>query len=226
MQRVIAIDGPAASGKSTTASQVARRLGWAHLDSGALYRAVALVALDLPEAERSGPALRDAFTAAGVRLVRQGHAYRVEVQGRRAEPRIRGPEVTALVSSVAALPEVRDVVTRALRRTIVAESERGIVIDGRDIGTHVFPEAPIKVFLEASAEERARRRLAQQGDTVDPPALKEETARLLSRDRRDASRAVAPLIRAPDALVIDTTDLSFEEQVSRILAVAQQVLSR
>lgn len=219
--RVIAIDGPAASGKSTTAARVAERLGWAHLDSGALYRAVTLAAIDhLPAAERSGQRIVAVAEALPVRLVLVGRRFRPEVAGVDAEGPIRSPRVTAHVSGVAALPEVRDWVNARQRRA-VAEHPGGVVVDGRDIGTVVFPEAPLKVFLTASAEERARRRLVQRGEAADEAGLRQESRALEARDRADADRRVAPLRAAPDALLLDSTRLSLAEQVGKVVALAR-----
>jgi cytidylate kinase len=129
---------------------------------------------------------------------------------------IRGAEVTAAVSGVAALPEIREWVNRLLRRS--AQEWGGVVMDGRDIGTAVFPDARLKVFLTASPESRARRRLLQLGLDLSSSAVSAAAAELAERDRRDASRPVAPLQQAEDALLLDTTELGFADQVDRILA--------
>ncbi len=224
---VIAIDGPAASGKSSTAAAVARRLGWAHLDSGALYRALTLAALDnLGDEGRatgegwSGQRIVALAEELPVRLVLVGDVFRPEVTGVDVEQQIRSERVTRTVSDVAAIPQVRAWVN-ALQRRAVLEHPRGVVVDGRDIGTVVFPDAPLKVFLTATPEERARRRLAQRGDRVDPDELRRESAALAARDRADASRPVAPLQPAPDAILLDTTVLCLEEQVGRVVALAR-----
>src|SRR5205823_14527678 len=171
--RVIAIDGPAASGKSSTASLVARRLGWAHLDSGALYRAITLAVLD-NLGETAGERGKGKGTTWGaqhivalaedlpVRLVLVDDAFRPEVAGVDVAQAIRSERVTERVSEIAAIPEVRHWVN-VQQREAVQDHPRGVVVDGRDIGTVVFPDAPLKVFLTASPEERARRRLAERG---------------------------------------------------------------
>src|SRR2546423_11412009 len=174
MLHVIAIDGPAASGKSSTAGMVAERLGWAHLDSGALYRALTLAALDnLGEGGRrkgeEWPA-QQVLELAGrlpVRLVLAGYRFRPEVAGADVEEPIRGERVTRYVSVVAAMPAVRTWVNIQQRRAVEGGGGRGVVVDGRDIGTIVFPEAPLKVFLTATPDERARRRLFQRGEAAD-----------------------------------------------------------
>ena len=226
--RVIAIDGPAASGKSSTAALLARRLGWAHLESGALYRAITLAVVDRlgEEGAGSGEAWSPSRMLAlveelPVRLVLVGDAFRPEVAGVDVEQAIRAERVTRHVSRVAALPEVRAWVN-ARQREAVAGCAGGVVVDGRDIGTVVFPDAPLKVFLTAAPAERARRRLAQGGRPPDPADLAGETARLEARDHADSTRAVAPLVAAADAVRLDTTRLSLEEQVERIAALARE----
>jgi cytidylate kinase len=240
--RVIAIDGPAASGKSSTAAAVARRLGWAHLDSGALYRALTLAALDnLAEAGSPGLGTRGGWGAEQViglaedlpvRLVLAGQVFRPEVAGVGVEHAIRSERVTARVSELAALPAVRHWVNVQQREAALAHPG-GVVVDGRDIGTVVFPDAPLKVFLTASPEERARRRLAQRSggsgggragaaSQLDAAELAREAAALEARDRADATRPVAPLRAAADALLLDTTRLSLPQQVERVVALARE----
>ncbi len=228
--RVIAIDGPAASGKSSTAALVARRLGWAHLDSGALYRAVTLAALDNlgEETAVSGDrwsAQRIVAVAEElpVRLVLVADVFRPEVAGVDVEEAIRSDRVTRRVSEVAAIREVRHWVNVQQREAVLAHPS-GVVVDGRDIGTVVFPDAPVKVFLTASPEERARRRLAQRGGRIDPAELRRETEALAARDLADATRPVAPMKPAADARLLDTTRIGLEEQVREVLALARERL--
>lgn len=221
--RVIAIDGPAGSGKTSTAKAVAAELGLAHLDSGALYRAVTLVMLD------SGIKLD------GRRILEAAESHRVELQDVHGSfhpfvdafdvsKLVRSPAVTEEVSRVAALPLVRDWVNAVLRR-VVAEHPAGAVADGRDVGTVIFPDAALKVYLTADLEERALRRAKQVGDA---DAGADDLARLAraiaERDTADSSRAVAPLMAAPDALHLDTTKLTFEEQVRAVVARGREVL--
>ena len=237
--RVIAIDGPAASGKSSTASLVARRLGWAHLDSGALYRAITLAVLDNLEetAGERGKGKRETWGAQHVvalaedlpvRLVLVDDVFRPEVAGVDVAQAIRSERVTQRVSEIAAIPEVRHWVN-VQQREAVQGHLRGVVVDGRDIGTVVFPDAPLKVFLTASPEERARRRLAERGGgggsgANDAAALRREADILAARDRADSTRAVAPLKAAADAVVLDTTRLSLEQQVQAVVALARERL--
>jgi len=226
--RVVAVDGPAASGKSSTAQAVARRLGWAHLDSGALYRAITLAVLDNIEETGGGKGERwGSQQIIGlaedllVRLVLVGDVYRPEVAGVAVEEAIRSERVTRRVSEIAALPDVRRWVN-ARQREAVRDHPVGVVVDGRDIGTVVFPEAPLKVFLTASAAERARRRLAQRGAPVSPDDLEREVSALAARDEADSRRPVAPLKPAADAVLLDTTSASLDEQVARVVALARQ----
>jgi cytidylate kinase len=223
--RVIAIDGPAASGKSTTAGAVARALGALHLDSGALYRALTVVALEGGSAD-PGALLRRAESR-GLALRPSGQSIEPVLDGRSAEPLLRSSEVNARVSAVSAIPEVREWVTRQLRAVALPTGQPDpiLVLDGRDIGTTVFPHAPVKVFLTATPEARARRRLLQRGGTASPEQVAREAADLAERDRQDEARAVAPLRPAADAVLLDTTDLQFAEQVRFIVALARERLS-
>jgi len=238
--RVIAIDGPAASGKSSTAGLVARRLGWAHLDSGALYRAITLAVLDNIGERGAGSgslwspqqivALAEGLP---VRLVLVDDVFRPEVAGVDVAQAIRSERVTQRVSEVAAIPELRHWVNVQQREAVQAHA-RGVVVDGRDIGTVVFPDAPLKVFLTASPEERARRRLAERrgggagggggsgGGGGDE--LRREAEVLAARDRADSTRVVAPLKAAADAVLLDTTRLSLEQQVQAVVTLARERL--
>ncbi len=221
MLRVIAIDGPAASGKSSTAGLVAQRLGWAHLDSGALYRALTLAALD--NLGEGWPAQRvvDLAERLPVRLVLAADRFRPEVAGADVEEAIRGERVTRYVSTVAALPEVRTWVNTQQRLAVQACGGRGVVVDGRDIGTIVFPEAPLKIFLTATPDERARRRLFQRGEAVDVELVRRESQALAARDAADSNRPIAPLKPAPDAILLDSTALTLEQQVTRVVELAR-----
>ncbi|OLB16514.1 MAG: cytidylate kinase, partial [Gemmatimonadetes bacterium 13_2_20CM_69_8] len=208
------------------------RLGWAHLDSGALYRAVTLATLDHLEERGAGGgplwspqrivALADQLP---VRLVLVSDVFKPEVAGVDVAEAIRSARVTRRVSEVAAIPEVRQWVNAQQRRAVEGHP-RGVVVDGRDIGTVVFPDAPLKVFLTASPDERARRRLAQRGDAIDAAELRRESDALDARDRADSTRPVAPLKPAPDAIPLDTTRLSLAQQVDQVVALADQRLPR
>jgi cytidylate kinase len=225
--RVIAIDGPAASGKSSTAAAVAYHLGWGHLDSGALYRAMTLVTIDNlgeggtgKEAGWSPQKIIALAEELPVRLVLVDNVFRPEVAGVDVADAIRSERVTRRVSQVAAVPQVREWVNARQRRAVLEHSQ-GVVVDGRDIGTVVFPDAPLKVFLTASPEERARRRLAQRGEPVSLEELRREAMTLAARDLADSTRAVAPLKQAADAVGLDTTALNEAQQVAHVVALAR-----
>ena len=227
MLKVIAIDGPAASGKSSTAGLVAERLGWAHLDSGALYRALTLAALDnigeggRGKSEWSGQRIVGLAERLPVRLVLVGTQFRPEVAGVDVEVAIRSERVTRHVSALAAIPEVRTWVNAQQKRAVEGVGGRGVVVDGRDIGTVVFPEAPLKIFLTATPDERARRRLSQRGQAVDGDLMRRESQELAARDTADSTRTIAPLKPAPDAVLLDTTTLTLEQQVIRVVELAR-----
>ena len=221
--RVIAIDGPAASGKSSTAALVAKGLGWAHLDSGALYRALTLAALDNIGGELSPQRILALAEELPVRLVLVGDEFRAEVAGVDVEEAIRSERVTRCVSAVAAIPAVRAWVN-ARQREAVAQHPSGVVVDGRDIGTVVFPEAPLKVFLTATPDERARRRLSQWGRAIGPGEVQRESQALAARDEADTTRPIAPLKPAQDAVLLDSTTLTLEEQVRRVVELARRRL--
>jgi cytidylate kinase len=221
--RVIAIDGPAGSGKSTTARAVAHRLGLAHLDSGALYRAVTLAYLDCGS-KLSGQLISGWARSLPVRLRLVSGEFRPEVAGVDVSVEIRSDRVTAYVSQVSALPEVRQWVNQELREAADTHP-RGVVVDGRDIGTVVFPDAVVKVFLTADDDERARRRLLQLGRAVNPASVTRTVRDINERDRKDSTRAVAPLAQAEQAVVLDTTYLEFDEQVERVVSLARNVFS-
>jgi cytidylate kinase len=207
---VIAIDGPAGAGKSSVSRAVARALGFTFLDSGAMYRCVALAALERGVDPDDGVAL--GRLADGLAIELQGD--RVALDGREVGAAIREPRVTAAASRVSVHPPVRAAMV-ARQRSMIAAGR--YVAEGRDIGTVVSPEAPLKVFLTASAAERARRRAAQSGE--DEAAV---LAAQLERDERDEGREHGALRPAPDAVEIDTTDLPLDEVVARVVALARE----
>jgi len=219
----IAIDGPAGAGKSTVAKEVARRLGYAHLDTGAMYRAVALLGLrqGLGRDDADGFAATARTAQMAFRVV--DGAQRLLVNGEDVTEAVRQPDVGALSSPVSAIPEVRRYLTEAQRRLAAGG---GVVMEGRDIGTVVCPEAEVKIFLTASHEERARRRSVEQREKGVACDLGTVQAEIAERDRRDSSRAVAPLTKAPDAVELATDGLSIEEVVERILSRVREVQTR
>lgn len=231
---VIAIDGPSASGKSTTARAVAEALGFAHLDSGSLYRGVTVVALR--EASRRGLTGPDGLASLGpetilraaedrgLMLQPDGKGFAAYLEGEPVEEALRSPEVTAQVSAIAAIPVVREWVNSRLRAMVRAGQD--VVVDGRDIGTVVFPDADLKIFLTASPATRAGRRISQRGQSIDAGYLDVETQALAARDHADSTRQVAPLRAADDAVHLDTTTLRFDEQVRFIVDRARLVFTR
>jgi cytidylate kinase len=217
---VIAIDGPAASGKSSTAQWVAEQIGFRHVDSGALYRAATAAALRAePDPERWDEAFVLAHTS-GITLAPSGTSF-VPMIGRvDVSAEVRSSDVTGSVSRVAQMPRVRAWVNSHLHEV---SKVHNIVVDGRDMGTVVFPRAALKVFLIADPWERARRRLVQSLSRAPSDAeIAEETDALVQRDARDATQTV----QAKDAIVIDTTTLTQPEQVARIVALAEAAIDR
>lgn len=217
---VIAIDGPAASGKSSTAAWVAERLRFLHVDSGALYRAATAAQLRTrPDAARwTEASVLEA--ACAISLAARGTSFAPLIGGRDAEEEIRGSDVTRHVSAVAKMPAVREWVNEQVR--LVARSH-DLVVDGRDIGSVVFPDADLKIFLVADPWERARRRLTQRLERrPTDQEIAQETERLVQRDARDATQTV----QAKDAILVDTTYLTQVEQVERIVALARAVTQR
>ena len=211
---LIAIDGPAGSGKSSVAREVAARLGIADLNTGALYRAVALLALREDLDLDDGVSLSK--TAVSIELSPDG----ARIDGTKIpEADLRTPDVSAAASKVSAHPEVRKVLLDGQRVAAVeARKAGGAVMEGRDIGTVVLPDADLKVFLSAAPEERARRRAVQSGRESEFDRIREA---MKMRDRQDSEREVSPLKPAPDAVVLDTTELELDEVVSRVLDLAR-----
>lgn len=212
---VIAIDGPAASGKSSTAQMVAERLEYLHVDSGSLYRAATAAILRAERDPRKWSEGDVLEAARSVHLAAARTALYPVLAGRAIEDEIRGADVTRNVSRVAQMPRVRDWVNGLVRE---AASARNVVVDGRDMGTVVFPNADLKIFLVADSRERAARRLRQRGTPTSEQLLDDETIRINERDARDARQTVP----AADAVIIDTTTLTQPEQVERIVNLWEQ----
>lgn len=218
---IIAIDGPSASGKSTTAKLLAQKLGYVYLDTGAMYRACAL------QAVREGIKADDENTITDMMdRVRLDISYTasgnvISLNGENVSEQIRTPEISAMASAVSAIGSVRVKMVELQRRIGAAG---GVVLDGRDIGTVVFPEAACKFFLVASIDERAKRRSLELQAKGLPANPLEVAADLEARDKADSSRALAPLKPAPDAILIDTSDLSIEQQVNELYTLVMQKL--
>ncbi len=216
---IITIDGPVSSGKGTVAREVAARLGWHLLDSGALYRVLGFHAERLGVSLDNEAALIPLAHALPVKFVEQGGDTLVILDGEDVSTTIRTEQVGELASKVAVFQPVRDAL---LNRQQAFAQTPGLVADGRDMGTVVFTAAPLKIFLTASAEERAHRRYNQLKDKGFGATLAALVEDIRNRDERDMNREVAPLRPADDALVVDSTDLTVTEVVDRILDEAQQ----
>ncbi|MGD8377984.1 MAG: (d)CMP kinase [Gammaproteobacteria bacterium] len=214
---VLTIDGPSGSGKGTVSQAVARKLGWNFLDSGALYRLVALASQTAGIDESDAPALAALARTLDVRFeaAGPGREERVLLAGREVSREIRTEECGNAASRVAALPEVREALVD-LQHSF--REPPGLVADGRDMGTAIFPDAAVKIFLTASAMERAKRRHKQLNEKGLGASLDALYREISERDARDASRAISPLRPAADARVIDTTGVPVEEVISKVLA--------
>lgn len=214
MKKIIAVDGPAGAGKSTVSKIVAAKLGYTYIDTGAMYRAVGLQIFE------SGQPLTEKFLAEVTEKIEieLDESARIFANGEEVTKKIRTPEVSKLASDVSKFGFVRRKLTELQRKM----AQRGkVIMDGRDIGTVVLPNADLKIFLTASIEERAKRRfdeLNAKGQTVELSAIESEIA---ARDKQDSEREIAPLKKADDAILLDTTNLTIEEVVDKILELAR-----
>jgi len=211
---VIAIDGPAGAGKSTVAQKVAARLRLTYVDSGATYRALAWKVLQSGIAPDDAQSVAKLVAATSIHIALDGLQFRVFVDGQDVTDQIRTPEVTLASAQVSRLPEVRAKLVAVQRGC--AEG-RGVVMEGRDIGTVVFPDAPLKIFLKADPVERARRRLKQDSKKGRSATLEQTADEIALRDHLDAERKISPLVAAPDAHQIDSTDLLADQVVEKVL---------
>jgi len=217
----VAIDGPAGAGKSTVARQVASELHYIYIDTGAMYRTVALEAMRREIMATEHEKLTQLAALLHIELSPGTNGQTVHVNGEDVTEQIRDPEVSRLVPIVAAIREVRSILVQHQQR--LAEG-KGVVMDGRDIGTHVLPDAEVKIFLTASVEERARRRyeeLKTKGSSLTYDQLVLDIA---ERDRVDSERETAPLIQAPDAILVDSTGLTIQQVAHTILRVCRDVM--
>lgn len=214
---IIAIDGPTAAGKSTAGKALAARLGYTYIDSGAMYRAVALAAVERSIALDDAEALTELAGNVEVRVGGDPHAPITTLDGRDVTSLLRTSQIDAAASKVSAVPGVR---AAMVAQQQAVGRDGGVVMDGRDIGTHVFPNADLKVFLQADSRERARRRFEENQARGSGVTLDATFEAIEDRDLRDKSRDAAPLRAAGDAVVIDTTSMSREDLVDRLLELA------
>ena len=216
---IITIDGPAGAGKSTVAQKVATRLGLIYVDSGATYRAAALRVLQSGISPDDEPAVAELIAQTDIRITTEGLQSRVLTDGEDVTEKIRTPEVTLAAAKVSRSSEVRAKLVAVQRNCAMG---RGVVMEGRDIGTVVFPKAALKVFLKAHPEERARRRLKQDKKEGRSATLEQTAGEITRRDQLDAERKISPLVPAADAYRIDSTDLVADQVVEQILDLARK----
>jgi cytidylate kinase len=219
----IAIDGPAGAGKSSIAKEVSKRLGYVYIDTGALYRAIAYHVYTNGATDFSPSRVVPLLKSMNVELKYIDGVQRVFVNGLDVSDRIRTPEISMGASKVSAIPEVRSFLL-GLQQSIAERND--VIMDGRDIGTVVLPNADLKLFLTASPEERANRRYAQLKDTPNCPCWEDILSDINQRDYDDSHRAIAPLKRADDAVLVDSTNISEEETISHILGLIAKVSNR
>jgi CMP/dCMP kinase len=213
----IAIDGPAGSGKTTVARGVAGHLGLTYVDSGAMYRAVALAVKrrNLQDEESEWPTVA---RQARLEFLGPDGARRIHLDGGDVEDQIRSPEISEMTSRVSTHPGVRHVVTEEMKQMA---RQGGVVMEGRDIGTVVMPQAPVKIFLTAPAEERAARRAKELEARGQAPSAEDLVREIEQRDERDSSRAAAPLVKAADAVEIDTCGMTVDEVIDAVIRTAR-----
>ena len=214
----IAIDGPAGAGKSSVAREVASQLGFVYVDTGALYRAIALFSADYPTTKAF---LDDLEVSCHLELKYFAGTQCIFLNGDNVTDKIRTPEISMKASEVSALPKVREFLLETQKDIA---KEYNVIMDGRDIGTVVLPDADLKIYLTASAEERASRRYLELEDKPDAPSYEQLLEEIQQRDYNDIHRAVSPLRRAKDAVIIDTTNMGFHEVCEEILNLAEKRL--
>jgi cytidylate kinase len=218
---VIAIDGPAGSGKSTIAARLAKKLGYVNLESGAMYRALALKAMERQISLDDGEALQQLAASTVIDLEPRGEGNRVLLDGRDVSQRVRDADVTAAASRVSIHPPVREIMVQRQRALGLGG---GVVMEGRDIGTAVFPNADVKIFLDAEESVRAERRIVQSG-LRSAEDTQRVIAELAARDQRDRTRSASPLVAAPHAVHVDTTHKSIDDVVAEVEGLVRRVVS-
>ncbi|MCM8764877.1 MAG: (d)CMP kinase [Candidatus Omnitrophica bacterium] len=219
---VIAIDGPAGAGKSTVAMLVARKLGFLYIDTGAMYRVLTLKALRLKLDLNNKESLIEMSEKSIIELIQDANGCKIFLDGEDVSKQIRTEEISANSHFVASIPEIREILWKVQRSY---RNSHDIVMEGRDIGTVVFPDAEVKIYLDASPEERAKRRYLQlkaQGTEINIENIKDE---ILLRDERDSKRAIAPLTKHPEAIIIDTTSMTIEQVVATIVETYKKKLA-
>ncbi len=215
---IIAIDGPSGAGKSTLGRMLARELGLLYIDTGSMYRAVALAVIESTINESDDVAVGSLASRIDIDLAGDPDSLRVTLEGDDVTDRIRDEDVTQMSSIISTIPAVRRAMVQRQREL----SQRGAVLNGRDIGTVVFPNADIKFFLDAAPEERAERRLAEEREHNSDATYEQTFADINERDQRDATRADSPLMIAEDAIVIDSTGQPIEEVFQRMIAIVRE----
>jgi cytidylate kinase len=214
---IIAIDGPAGAGKSTIASRLARKLGYVNLESGAMYRALALKAIEWDKSFEDEAGLMELANNSRIQLEPSMGGNRVLLDNRDVSSRVRERDVTEAASRVSIHPKVREWMVEHQRAMGIGG---GVVMEGRDIGSKVFPDADLKIFLDADPVVREQRRMDQQ--KIKGPSAQDMAAELRERDRRDRTRAASPLVPAPDAIVLDSTSMSEDEVLERVEKLARE----
>lgn len=220
---IIAIDGPAGSGKSTTARLVAQRLGYAYIDTGAMYRALTLKVIESGVDPNDENGIVKLAENTRIEILYKNGDFKVFLDGEDVTEKIRTPQVTSFVSLVSAHPRVREKMVEKQREL---GKNGGVVMDGRDIGTVVFPKADLKIFMKADVKERAKRRQKEMENQGLHIELDELIKDIEERDKLDSTREVAPLKKAEDAIEIDTTNLTIEEQVELVLNKAYELINK
>jgi cytidylate kinase len=215
----VAIDGPAAAGKSTVAKIAAKTLGFVYIDTGAMYRSLTYKALKQKTDLNDAYQLKKLLNQTEIKLIQEGSGQKVYVDGEDVTERIRYPDVSEHVSLVSSFEDVR---TEMVDRQRKLADSCSVVMDGRDIGTHVLPEAQVKIFLIASVDERAVRRYREEELKGRHPSMQSLREAIALRDKKDMEREISPLVKADDAIALDTTSLSIDEVVDQILQIVKE----